>query len=276
MPLPRLTEVETALLKALATLGGKAPANQVYPEVTKLFPEMTPEQLAEVLPSGGNRWTNRIQWVRLRLVKKGEMSSPAHGVWAITEKGRARIGRKPAKDTPRLPLDISLVDIYEDYEATLRAKLLDRLNQMKPSDFEQFARKLLRAYGFVEVEVTGVSGDGGIDGYGKLRLGLASMNVAFQCKRWQANVGRPEVDKFRGAIQGEFEQGVFFATSDFTPQAREASLKKGAVPVILLNGESIVSLMIDKGVGVSRTPLYVYEERPTNWRAKVRSSFQSP
>jgi restriction system protein len=263
MPLPRLSDIEVALLNALVPLGGKAPANQVYPEVTKHFPAMTPEQLVEVLPSGGNRWSNRIQWVRLRLVKKGEMSSPAHGVWAITEKGRARIGPKGTKETLEpAPSDTSLVDLYEDYEATFRAKLLDRLHQMKPSDFEQFARKLLRAYGFVEVEVTGVSSDGGIDGYGRLRLGLASMNVAFQCKRWQTNVGRPEVDKFRGAIQGEYEQGVFFATSDFTPQAREASLKKGAVPIILLNGESVVSLMIDKGLGVSRTPLYIYEERP--------------
>ena len=262
MSLPKLTEVEVALLKALATLGGKAPANQIYPEVTKQFAEMTPEQLTEVLPSGGNRWTNRIQWVRLRLVKKGEMSSPAHGVWAITDKGRARIKSKGARGTLEPSSDVSLVDLYDDYEATFRAKLLDRLNQMKPSDFEQFARKLLRAYGFVEVEVTGVSGDGGVDGYGKLRLGLASMRVAFQCKRWQANVGRPEVDKFRGAIQGEFEQGVFLATSDFSPQAREASLKKGAVPVILLNGDSIVGLMIEKGVGVYRMPLYIYEERP--------------
>ena len=72
------------------------------------------------------------------------------------------------------------------------------------------------AYGFVDVTVTSVTKDGGIDGHGRLTLGLATMGAAFQCKRWQGNVGRPEVDKFRGAIQGEFEQGVFFATSDFT------------------------------------------------------------
>jgi len=88
------------------------------------------------------------------------------------------------------------------------------------------------------------------------------MNVASQCKRWQGNVGRPEVDKFRGSIQGEFEQGVFFATSDFTSDARDASLKSGAVPIILLNGESIVTLMIEKGLGVQRVPLYAYYERP--------------
>ncbi len=100
---------------------------------------------------------------------------------------------------------------------------------------EQFARRLLRAYGFIDLKVTQTSKDGGIDRYGKLRLGLAIMNVAFQCKRWQGSVGRPEVDKFRGAIQGEFEQGVLFTTSDFTPDARDASLKKGAVPKLFFS-----------------------------------------
>ena len=160
---------------------------------------------------------------------------------------------------------LNLVELYEDYEAAFRSQLLDKLSELTPRQFELFARKLLQAYGFVDVKVTNVSSDGGIDGYGKLRLGLATMNVAFQCKRWQGNVGRPEVDKFRGAIQGEFEQGVFFVTSDFTSQARDASLKKGAVPVILLNGESIIVLMIQKGIGVERVPLYMYYERPSDF-----------
>jgi restriction system protein len=91
------------------------------------------------------------------------------------------------------------------------------------------------------------------------------MNVAFQCKRWQGNIGRPEVDKFRGAIQGEFEQGVFFVTSDFTQQAKDASLKKGAVPIILLNGESIVDIKMQKGIGVESVPLYLHYERPADF-----------
>lgn len=82
-----------------------------------------------------------------------------------------------------------------------------RLNELTPRQFELFSRKLIQAYGFSEVEVTELHSDGGIDGHGKLRLGLATMRVAFQCKRWKASVGRPDVDKFRGAIQGEFEQG---------------------------------------------------------------------
>jgi len=141
-------------------------------------------------------------------------------------------------------------------------RLLEKLHTLSPREFELFGRRLLMSYGFVEVRVTQVSRDGGIDGYGKLRLGLATMNVAFQCKKWQGTVGRPEVDKFRGAIQGEFEQGVFFTTSDFTADARDASLRRGAVPIILLDGESIVNLMVEKELGVQRVPLYAHYERP--------------
>lgn len=167
----------------------------------KKFPEIRDEDLAETLISGGGKWTNRIQWVRQRLLEKGEMYSPRRGIWAITDKGRKRLEKK----APSI-LTLDFVELYEDYDATFRSQLLDKLNELTPRQFELFAPKLLQAYGFVDVKVTNVSSDGGIDGYGKLRLGLAVMNVAFQCKRWQGNVGRPEVDKFRGAIQGEFDK----------------------------------------------------------------------
>jgi len=258
--LPKQKDIEVPLLEVLIELGGQGKPKEIYPLVTKKFPEIGDEDLTETLPSGGNKWTNRIQWVRQRLIDKGELYSPSRGIWAITDKGRKRIETKE----PSVPT-VNLVELYEDYETSFRSQLLDKLNELTPRQFELFARKLLQAYGFVDVKVTNVSSDGGVDGYGKLRLGLATMNVAFQCKRWQGNVGRPEVDKFRGAIQGEFEQGVFFVTSDFTPQAREASLKSGAVPIILLNGESIIDLMIQKGIGVERIPIYMYYERPADF-----------
>jgi len=193
---------------------------------------------------------------------KGELHSPRHGVWAITDKGRQRVQGVTPPPPPPSP---DFGELYEEYQTSFRSQLLSRLNDLSPREFELFARRLLQAYGFDDVEVTTVSADGGIDGHGKLRLGLATMNVAFQCKRWQGNVGRPEVDRFRGAIQGEFEQGVFFVTSDFTQGARNASLRPGAVPIILLNGEGIVDLMIEKELGVDRVPLYVYYERPTDF-----------
>lgn len=85
------------------------------------------------------------------------------------------------------------------------------------------------------------------------------MNIAFQCKKWGTNsIHRPEVDKFRGAIQGEFEQGIFFTTASFAQGAKDVSFKKGAVPVILIDGESIVDLMIEKEFGVQKESLPIY------------------
>jgi restriction system protein len=111
-----------------------------------------------------------------------------------------------------------------------------------PSEFEKFAGKLLEAYGFRRVNVTNPHSapDGGIDGHGQLKVGLATMRAAFQCKRWQGSVGRPEIDKFRGAIQGQFEHGYFFTTSTSSAEARNASIKDGAVPVFLFDGHEIV------------------------------------
>jgi restriction system protein len=258
--LPKQKDIEVPLLEVLVKLGGQGKTKEIYPLVTKKFPKIRDEDISEVLPSGGNKWKNRIQWVRQRLIDKGEMDSPSRGIWAITDKGRKRVETKEDTETK-----VNFIELYEEYETAFRSQLLDKLHELTPRQFEIFSRKLLQAYGFVKVNVTNLASDGGIDGYGKLRLGLATMNVAFQCKRWQGNIGRPEVDKFRGAIQGEFEQGVFFVTSDFTQQAKDASLKKGAVPIILLNGESIVDIMMQKGIGVESVPLYLHYERPADF-----------
>ncbi len=85
------------------------------------------------------------------------------------------------------------------------------------------------------------------------------MRVAFQCKRWRTtSIGRPEIDRFRGAIQGQYEQGIFFTTARFVKGAQDASLRSGAVPIILIDGPMIAEMMIDKGLGVQEEPLHVY------------------
>ncbi|MEY2495019.1 MAG: restriction system protein [Verrucomicrobiota bacterium] len=107
--------------------------------------------------------------------------------------------------------------------------------------------------------VTPQGRDGGIDGYGRLKIGLAYMNVAFQCKRFNdLSVGRPKIDEFRGAIQGEYEQGIFFTTSKFVETAKDASLRRGAVPIVLVDGPGIVNLMIGKQFGVQAEEIPVY------------------
>ena len=141
--------------------------------------------------------------------------------------------------------------LRDEYEKQVRSKMLRELRKLDPTQFEHFCRRLLDVYGFTETNVTRAHKDGGIDGYGKLKVGFTSMNVAFQSKRWaRTAVGRPEIDKFRGAIQGDYEQGIFFTTSSFASGAEAVSFKPGAVPIILIDGASIVDIMIDKQFGV--------------------------
>lgn len=284
--LPKQFEIELPLLLALKELGGSAKPSQVYGQVTKHFPHLTQADLTEQLASGGNKWTNRIQWVRQALVDKGELASPSYGVWAITQKGLDRLSSsaKPqSSSTVAVPTALSatapataastaapsslpvfnLEEYAEDYLSSFRQKVLQKLHDLSPAKFEEFAGALLHGYGFQKISVTGKTGDGGIDGHGQLKVGLASLKAAFQCKRWKGQnpVGAKEVQAFRGAIQGQFEQGYFFTTSRFTKSAQDESIKMGAAPIILFDGEQIVEIMIEKGIGVKRRPVEIYEDQ---------------
>ncbi|MVW64241.1 restriction endonuclease [Massilia sp. NEAU-DD11] len=170
--------------------------------------------------------------------------------------------KKPAVATPRKELLSEALSLYSKYLAELKRRILRDLKDLSPSEFERFAKRLLDKYGFLDTHVTQISGDGGIDGHGKLKVGLANLHVAFQCKRYlKGNVQRPEIDKFRGACQGDYEQGLLFTTSSFSEGAIGASIKKGAVPIILIDGPAIVDLMISKGFGVQTEevlPIYTY------------------
>lgn len=167
-----------------------------------------------------------------------------------TSKAGKSDAKKEAQPSPKGALP-QLLLLHEKYIVELKQRILRDLKNLSPGAFEEFAKSLLDVYGFHDTAVTQLSGDGGIDGYGKLKVGLASLNVAFQCKRYtKGNIQRPEIDKFRGASQGDFEQGLFFTTASFSEGAIQASIKRGAVPIILVDGSAIVDLMIEKGFGV--------------------------
>lgn len=158
---------------------------------------------------------------------------------------------------------LSLLDLlknsHDEYIKDFRRNILQQLKILTPYDFEAFCKNLLKKYGFFDVAITQKSRDGGIDGYGNLKIGLANMSVAFQCKRWNVGkVGRKEIDAFRGAIQGEYEQGIFFTTSYFTKEAMGYSIKKGAVPIILIDGSAIVNFMLENHFGIEQENLPIY------------------
>ncbi|SJN58074.1 Mrr restriction system protein [Vibrio ruber DSM 16370] len=142
-----------------------------------------------------------------------------------------------------------------------KAEILEYLRTISPQQFEEFSCHFLSRYGFKNMLVTSISRDGGIDVKGALKIGIAEMRVAAQCKRYAEHnkVGRPDISQFRGDISGEFEQGIFITTSRFTKEAMDISYKTGCVPIVLIDGEQLAEIMIDKEIGIQKQTIAVYD-----------------
>ncbi|MCZ4245461.1 restriction endonuclease [Pedobacter punctiformis] len=162
----------------------------------------------------------------------------------------------------QLPLESNFEQIkslHEKYLLEFKASTLHQLTQLDPFSFEEFCKRLLLVYGFKNLKVTSKTKDGGIDGYGELKIGLVYMKVAFECKRWtKASIGRPKINQFRGDIQGKYQQGIFFTTSKFSNDAKSVSFQNGAVPIVLIDGQAIVDIMIEKNFGIEKEVLPIY------------------
>ena len=129
-------------------------------------------------------------------------------------------------------------------------RLLPALQKMHPAAFERLCQRALRESGFVKVEVTGRSGDGGIDGTGVLRVNLLSFHVLFQCKRYANPVGAPTIRDFRGAMVGRADKGLVMTTSTFTAEARREAVRDGAPAIDLIDGPAICELLKTLRIGV--------------------------
>jgi restriction system protein len=268
MPIPKQADVEIPLLRALAEAGGSAKPKDLYPRVAAQFPDLTVEEQELRLESSPTtrKWTNLVQWVRQHLVEAGQIDGSTRGVWKLTDSGRARL-TGPTSPPPKVPglqpAAVDLRDLANRSRDDAKSRLLTELKGLTPTAFEHFCRELLQQLGFISVVVTRRSGDGGIDGYGDFRQGAVSIKSAFQAKRWsEAPVGRPDIDKLRGAIQGDYDHGVFITTSRFTKEATQASYRKGAITILLLDGAALAELMIERGIGVVKQPVYLYEVAP--------------
>ena len=258
MAIPSEKDIELPLLQEIEAAGGEAKPADLYAKVARHFPQLTlADQKVRHPRSGLLIWTNRVQWSRQHLVNKGEIDASTRGIWKITEKGRARIEAIPRPAPPRHLTLPTFSMLFDRERQQIRAQLHELLMNLHPQQFEEFAGKLLESVGFTDVEVTKYVGDGGIDGYGNLEMGVVKVKAAFQVKRWRNNVPPAEVNQFRGAIQGEFDQGIFITTSDFSDEAKKVSSKRGAVPIVLINGDRIVNIMMEKGLGVKQEPLTV-------------------
>lgn len=278
--LPKYHDLMRPTLVALDKIGGSASLNEVNDAVVELV-GLSPEAVAIEYESGaGTVVADRLSWARSYLKAAGFLESGGRGVWLLTDDGRH------AKDWPEAQLKKHVATVIREQQEARRKSqpvenevpagnpdaeisdwrdlLLSKLRSMDPSAFERLCQRLLRESGFVKVEVTGRSGDGGIDGTGILQLSLMSFHVLFQCKRYTGSVGSGAVRDFRGAMMGRTDKGLIITTGSFSPDARREATRDGAPPIDLIDGEALCEKLKELSLGVE-TKLVEKVSVRTDW-----------
>lgn len=268
------------VVQALRDLGGSGKIDEITEAVVKVR-GLTEEQQSVPREGGRTELEYRLAWARTLAKALKLIENSAHGVWALTplgyevtedqvkalKKQRAK-DRAAAKKAKKVAAEDEGSDdetsddldeaIAED-EIDWKSHLLDVLKTMDPYAFERLAKRLLREAGFVNVNVTGGSGDGGIDGAGVYRMSLISFPVYFQCKRYQGTVGSSKVRDFRGAMVGRGDKGLMITTGTFTADAKTEATRDGAPPIDLIDGDQLADLLRQYGLGVTSTARTIYE-----------------
>lgn len=157
-------------------------------------------------------------------------------------------GRKRRKAEREVTVEQEVNEL--ENELVWNEQLLSVLLAMAPDAFERLCQRVLREAGFTKVEVTGRSGDGGIDGNGVLRVNLISFQVIFQCKRYSGSVGSSVVRDFRGAMVGRADKGLIMTTGRFTADARKEAIRDGAPAIDLVDGDDLCELLKSLKIGV--------------------------
>lgn len=250
------------LLDALREVGGESRARDVKQIVADRVVLEQDERTA-THKTGVNRVENEVAWARNTLADAGLIERGVHGVWRLTEDGwrtkmtlaeardlRRRV-QKTGKEADYLETSASEDEPAPEVEPEDSYSLLDTIKSLSPQGFERLCQHILRRSGFVDVEVTGKSGDGGIDGNGILRVNaLVSFQVLFQCKRYQGSVAVGTIRDFRGAMSGRTDKGIILTTGRFTREAEVEAIRPGVPPIELVDGERLVQLMKDLKIGV--------------------------
>jgi restriction system protein len=212
----------------------------------------------------------RLFWARTYLKNFGAIESSKQKVWSLTAKGKKMLKednidikeiqsftiKKRGKSKAKSEEEIIVTD-----SINWREQIINILQHLDPYAFERLAQRLLRECGFSDVQVTKRSGDGGIDGTGKLRIqGIFSFNVAFQCKRYKGKVGAEEIRNFRGSLEQNIEKGVLITTSSFTPDAKEEASKPGRRLIDLMDGEELIDKLAEYNIGLKEVISYEIDE----------------
>ncbi len=301
MTIPDYQTIMLPLLR-LAEEGTEHPFREAVERLADEF-TLTDAERTELLPSGtAHVFASRVGWARTYLKQAGLLSAPKRGVFKITAEGVGLLATKPARVDNNLlnqyeafrafrargkaeeeqavqpvasvpaaeqtPED-AMALAYQRVRKELETELLEQIKSASPAFFERLVVDLLVAMGYGGSRqdagrAIGKSGDGGIDGMIKEdRLGLDVIYI--QAKRWDGVVGRPEIQKFAGALQGQrASKGVFIATSAYTKEAVEYANVISA-KIILIDGATLVRHMVDHNVAVARVGTYELKRIDTDY-----------
>lgn len=266
-------------LQALDKLGGSGTVDEIYEQVIGLL--KFENDVLDILhgDTSQSEVQYRLAWSRTYLKKFGliDKSGVQRGLWSLTSphqdfndfdpKMVVKFVRETHKTKPKQTPDSSLAVEVEEEEILLAwyQQLHKVIMDMSPSAFERLAQRLLRESGFIQVEVTGKSNDGGIDGIGIARIaGFLSFHVLFQCKRYQGSITPSQIRDFRGAMQGRTDKGLFITTGTFTREAVKEATRDGAPPIDLIDGEQLVQRLKELGLGV-KIKMVESVEVDVNW-----------
>ena len=274
--MPTYAQLVEATFSALRELGGSGKNDEINSKAVLILniadeildvPHLNSTSLSEI--------NYRLAWARTLLKNYGAITNSARSVWTITpdfsnkksvdglyiqKNFHQSSKQKNPTDSFDSQLEESGIEVPDEVKPW-RKKLYDVLINMNPYSFEKLSQRLLRECGFDDVHVTKKSGDGGIDGTGKLRInGIFSFNIAFQCKRYQGSVSAAEIRDFRGSLTTDIEKGVFITTGSFSKPAIEEASNPGKQQIDLIDGEEFITKLAEYGIGVREVKDYEIDE----------------
>lgn len=274
---PRYPQLLNPLFQALKDLGGSGSNSELLDKVIENM--RLPADVVDIMHKGRTDMSEvayQMAWARTDLKNAGVITNSSRSVWSILPEytsvdeldpkeilKKIRKNINPVNDDPAPEDDDPTNDEveYPEEAKPWKARLAEILQNMDPYGFERLTQRVLRECGFSQVEVTKKSGDGGIDGTGKLKInGIFSFNVAFQCKRYSGLVGAPAVRDFRGSLTTDIEKGVLITTGTFSKAAREEASNPGKQQIDLIDGDEFITKIAEYGIGVREVKAYEIDE----------------
>lgn len=265
--IPHSIDLLLPTFQALKELGGSGKSDEILTCVIRDL--HLPDEVVD-LPHNGraslSELAYRLAWARACLKKSGVIESSSRNVWSIdpeyTKVEALDVKRivqsvKPDQNEEPEGAGISIPDEVKPW----RQRLQEILQTMNPYGFERLAQRILRECGFMQVEVKKRSGDGGIDGTGKLSInGLFSLNVAFQCRRYTGIVGAGEIRDFRASLDNDIEKGLLMTTGTFSEAAKLEAVDPGKRLIDLMDGEELIDKIAEYHIGVHEVRSYEINE----------------